>query len=252
MKTQISVFIIAYNEENIIGKCLEKLDFAAEIIVVDSGSTDKTVEICNKFGAKVIFNKFENYGIQKQFALNQTSNDWVLSLDADEVLSNELISEIKNLDLNKEFSGYKIPRTHIFLNKVFKYGSENKKPILRFFNKKQGNFEQNKVHEIINVDGKIGLLKNEILHYTVSDIATAARKNLNYALLSGEFNAEKGKKSSILKSIFKIPYEFVRIYFIQLNFMNGYQGFVWSFFCSFGSFIKYAKLYELNKLDSKT
>ena len=94
----ISVFIIAYNEEKIIAQCLEKLTWANEIIVVDSGSSDKTVQICEKLGAKVIYNKFENFGKQKQFALNQTANNWVLSLDADEVLSDELISEIKNID----------------------------------------------------------------------------------------------------------------------------------------------------------
>ena len=90
MKTKISVFIITFNEEKIIGKCLEKLISFDEIIVVDSGSTDNTVAICESFGAKVIYRKFDNFGLQKQFALNQTKNDWALSLDADEVLSEEL------------------------------------------------------------------------------------------------------------------------------------------------------------------
>ena len=136
MSIPISVFIIAFNEEKIIRKCLEKLYWAAEIIVVDSGSTDKTVEICDKFGAKVIYNAFENFGKQKQFALNQTKNNWVLSLDSDEVLSDSLIKEFQNFNPTS-YSGYKIPRTHVFLDKVFRYGSENKKPILRFFFKKK-------------------------------------------------------------------------------------------------------------------
>ena len=245
MMPKISVFIITFNEEKIIAKCLEKLNFADEILIVDSGSTDKTVEICNLFGAKVILNKFENFGIQKQFALSQTKNDWVLSLDADEVLSDDLISELQNFD--SKFAGYNIPRTHVFLNKIFEYGSENKKPILRFFDKTKGCFELNKVHEKIIVTGKLGNFKNEILHYTVSDIATAVKKNINYAILSGEFAFEKDKKSSIFKTIIKIPYEFIRVYFVQLNFMNGYQGFVWSILSSFGTFLKFAKLYELQK-----
>ena len=152
---KISVFIIAYNEEKIIAKCLEKLNFADEVVVIDSGSSDKTVAICEKFGAKVIYNKFENFGIQKQFALNQTSNNWVLSLDADEVLSDELIDEIKKIDFSKPTNGFLIPRTHVFLDKIFKFGSENKKLILRFFNKQHGNFVENKVHETIQVAGKI-------------------------------------------------------------------------------------------------
>ena len=118
MSIPISVFIIAFNEEKNISKCLEKLYWADEIIVVDSGSTDKTVEICEGFGAKVIYNIFENFGKQKQFALNQTKNNWVLSLDSDEVLSDSLIKELKDF-IPSTSSGYKIPRTHVFLDKVY-------------------------------------------------------------------------------------------------------------------------------------
>ena len=243
----ISVFIIAYNEENIIAQCLEKLTWANEIIVVDSGSSDKTIEICEKYGAKVIYNKFENFGKQKQFALNQTTNNWVLSLDADEVLSDELILEIKTVDFSKGYSGYLIPRTHVFLNKIFKSGSENKKPILRFFNKQHGKFIENKVHEVIDVSGEIGVLKNEMLHYTVFDISTAIQKQVKYSLLSGEFLFEKGKKASLLKVIIKFPFDFIRFYFLQRNFLNGYQGFIWSMLSAFGSFVKYAKLYDLHQ-----
>jgi glycosyltransferase involved in cell wall biosynthesis len=247
MNQKISISIITFNEEKIIAKCLEKLSWANEIVVIDSGSTDKTVEICQKFGAKVIYNRFENFGIQKQFALTQTCNDWVLSLDADEVLSEGLILEINNTIFSNEFDGYLIPRTHVFLDRVFKYGSENKKPILRLFNKQKGKFQENKVHETIEVEGKLDNLKNEMLHYTVSDIATAVRKNINYALLSGEFKNENNKKASKFSVVFKLPYEFFRVYFLQRNFLNGYQGFVWSIFSSFGSFVKYAKLHELNQ-----
>lgn len=247
MNQKISVFIITYNEEVIIAKCLDKLSWADEIIVVDSGSTDSTVVICEQFGAKVIYNKFENFGKQKQFALLQTRNRWVLSLDADEVLSDDLIDEIKKTVFTKQFSGYTIPRTHVFLDKTFKYGSENKKPILRLFDKKKGCFEENKVHERIVVDGEIGSLKNEMLHYTVFEISIAVRKMVNYAILSGEFLYESGKKTGMLKPIIKFPYDFFRVYLIQFNFLNGYQGFVWSVFCAFGSFLKYAKLLELQK-----
>ena len=245
MEQKISVFIIAYNEQNIIAKCLEKLAWVNEIVVVDSGSTDETVAICKKYGAKVIYNKFDNFGKQKQFALSQTQNEWVLSLDADEILSDELILEIKNLIFSSAISGYNIPRTHVFLNKIFHYGSENKKPILRLFNKNKGYFQENKVHETIVVNGKIGDLKNEMLHYTVFDIATAVKKNSNYAILSGELLFEKGKRTSIFKPVIKMPVEFCRVYLFQLYFMNGYQGFVWSVISSFGSFLKYAKLFEL-------
>lgn len=246
MKKKISISIITYNEEKIIAKCLEKLYWADEIVIVDSGSTDNTVAICESFGARVIQHAFENFGAQKQFALDQTANDWVLSLDADEVLSGELIDEIKNLDLANGFKGYYVPRTHVFLNTIFKYGVEHKKPILRFFNKKHGKFTPNKVHETIVVEGKLGYLKNEMLHYTVFDFDIAIQKQIKYALLSGELFYEKNKKSNLIKILFKFPFDFIKIYFLQRNFLNGYQGFTWSMFSAFSSYLKYAYLKELH------
>ena len=251
MNIKISVTIITLNEEKNIAKCLEKLSFADEIIVIDSGSVDKTIEICNEYKAKVIHNKFENYGLQKQFAVNQTKNDWVLSLDADEVLSNELVDEIINLNFSDATDGYLVPRTHVFMNKVFKYGGENKRPILRIFNKKKGRFIPNKVHEVIEVEGKLGILKNEMLHYTVSDFSDAINKEIKYSLLGGEFLFEKGKKASLFKIIVKLPFEFFKVYFLQLNLLNGFQGYVWAVTKSIGSMVKYIKLYELDCLKIK-
>jgi len=247
MNEKISVFIITYNEEKIIEQCLKKLIWADEIIVVDSKSSDNTVAICEKYGALVFLKDFENYGKQKQFALNKTKNNWVLSLDADEVLSDELINEIRSLDLNKNnFQGYFIPRTHVFLNKIFRYGSENKKPILRFFDKTKGSFIENKVHETIVVKGKLGKLNSEMLHFTVFDFGNAVKKQIKYSLLGGEFLFEKNKKVSIFKVIIKFPFEFIRVYFFQRNFLNGYEGFIWSMLASYSSFIKYAKLFDMN------
>ncbi len=248
MEQKISVFIITLNEEKIIKKCLEKLYWADEIIVVDSGSTDKTVEICNAFGAKVVYNKFENFSIQKKMALGLTKNDWVLSVDADEILSDALIQEIKNSNFSNGTIAYKIPRTHVFLNKKFNFGSENKKPILRLFNKNFGCFTPNKIHETIVVCGKIAVFKNEMLHYTVFDITTAFIKCVNYATLGGEFLFEKGRKTNITVTILKFPLEFLRVYFLQLNFLNGYKGIIWSYLSALRSFLKYAKLLELQKL----
>jgi len=246
MQHKVSISIITYNEEKVIEKCLEKLYWADEIVVIDSGSTDNTVAICEKYKAKVIYNKFENFGLQKQFALNQTSNNWVLSLDADEVLSDELIVEIKALDFSKA-TGIMIPRTHVFLNKIFRYGAESKRPILRLFNKQHGKFTDVKVHEVIQVEGNIITLKNEMLHYTVFDISTAINKQIKYALLSGELLFEKNKKPSTLKTVFKFKFDFIRYYFFQRNFLNGYQGFVWSMFSAFCGFLKYAKLKDLHQ-----
>ena len=245
MKHKISIFIITYNEAHIISKCLEKLKTFDEIIVVDSGSTDATVSICESFGAKVISHEFENFGLQKQFALEQTTHNWVLSLDADEVLTDALISELNNIKHQENVNAYTIPRTHVFLNKVFKYGAESKRPIVRLFDKNFGKFTPNKVHETIEINGTIGKLHQEILHYTVFDINTAIQKQIKYAMLSGELLNEKNKKSNIFKIIIKFPFDFFRYYILQRNFLNGYAGFTWSMFAAFSNYLKYAKLKEL-------
>lgn len=247
MNHKISVFIITLNEEKIIEKCLEKLNIFDEIIIVDSGSTDKTIEICNKYNAKVFQNKFVNFSKQKQFALNLTKNDWVLSLDADEVLTDELLDEIKSIKILENYEAYFIPRTHVFLNKIFNYGSENKKLILRLFNKNFGNFDKNIVHEEIVVIGKSSKLKNEFLHYTAIDFQIAINKQIKYALLSAENLNNKRKKSYLLKIILKFPFDFINYYIVQRNFLNGYQGFTWSMFSAFCNYLKYTYLKELNR-----
>lgn len=161
MNLKLSVFIIAFNEERIIEECLKKLYWVDEIIVVDSGSTDNTVAICEKYNAKIFYKKFNGYGEQKQFALDQTSNDWVLSLDADEVLTDSLINEIRlNLEFNQEESfGFYLKSRMVFLGKIFNYGNESNRNILRLFNKTHGNFSPITVHEEILVQGKTKYLK---------------------------------------------------------------------------------------------
>mgnify|MGYP003404170427 FL=1 len=149
------------------------------------------------------------------------------------------------MDFTSDYNAYTIPRTHVFLNKIFTYGAENKRPILRLLNKEFGGFTSNKVHETIEIQGKTGHLKNEMLHYTVFDIATAIQKQIKYALLSGELLHEKNKKSSLFKLVIKFPFDFIRYYFFQRNFMNGYAGFTWSMFSAFCNYLKYAKLKEL-------
>lgn len=241
MKTNISICIIAFNEEKIIAKCLEKVTWADEIIVVDSGSTDATISICESFGAKVIYHKFENFGLQKQFALSQTKNDWVLSLDADEVLSDALISEIKNLNLSSSCNGYLIPRTHVFLNKVFKHGSESNKHILRFFNKKYGKFTTNKVHENLIIEGNTSKLKNDFLHYSYFSVTQYIAKLNKYTSLYAE---EKNKKFPILLILIKTKFEFFKKYILDRNFLNGKAGLYWSFFSAYYMFTKMVKSNE--------
>lgn len=238
MTNPVSVFIITYNEDKIIAKCLEKLSWADEIIIIDSNSNDNTIAICKSFGAKVINNSFVNFGKQKQFALEQTKNNWVLSLDADEVLSDELIDEIQNIDFTLDCNGYLIPRTHVFLNRIFKYGSESNKHILRLFNKKHGEFTDNLVHENLIIKGNTRELQHDFLHYSYTSIEQYLIKLNKYTTFYAQ---EKNKNFSIFTILIKTKFEFFKKYFLDRNFLNGKEGFYWAVFSAYYMFIKLVK-----------
>lgn len=247
MEHKISVVIITLNEERIIEKCLSRLSFADEIIVVDSGSQDGTVAICEKFGAQVFYNKFEGYGMQKQFAVTKTRNNWVLSLDADEIVNDELIASItKAIQQNKgDIVAYFIKGQHVFLNKKFKYGSQSNRYYLRMFNKTFGNFNSNTVHESIIVDGKKDKLNGSFLHYSYESLEDYLTKFNRYTSMYAKGKAEKNKKYSFFQIVLKSKFEFFKIYFIDRNFMNGKEGFYWALFSSFYTISKCVKTNEL-------
>lgn len=247
MKSKLSVFIIAFNEERIIEQCLKKLDWVDEIIVVDSGSTDATVAICEKYNAKVVYNKFVDFGNQKQFALEQTTNDWVLSLDADEVMSDALIDEIQKRfeGANTKIGGYYLKIRMVFLGKTFKYGSESNRDALRLFNKNFGQFDLKSVHESVIVEGETLELKNYFLHYSFDSLNSYIVKLNKYTELYSKSKFTENKKYTVLEIIVKTKFEFIKKYFLELNFLNGKEGFFWAVFSSFYTFTKCAKTNDL-------
>lgn len=251
-KHKISAAIITFNEEDNIARTLKKLTWCDEIIIVDSYSTDKTVEICKSFNAKVFFNKFEGYGEQKQFLVTKCNFDWVLSIDADEVLTDELITEIKT-EFTKEslpFHAYFLNRKHVYLGKIFKYGHLKNTPILRLFNKNKASFSNKKVHETIVYKGKKGCFKNTFLHYTANSIEQINFKKNRYASLASEEYTNKKKKVYLLALPFKYPFTFIKEYILHGNFLNGYEGYVWSIYMAEYSVLKYLKLHQKRRNQS--
>ncbi len=247
LMNKLSVVIITYNEALNIKKCLHSIKGVAdEIVVVDSFSTDKTKEICTDFGqVTFIEHPFVNFGLQKQFAIEQSTNDWVLSLDADEQLSPELADEIQQLKLSTPtFMAYNIRRSTFYQGKMLRFCGMHSEKHLRLFNKQAGRFSDAKVHEKFLTDSPCGTLTNKMVHQPYRDLAHHLEKINSYTSLFANEKAQT-KHCSRQKVVFKCFLRFLTIYFVKLAVLDGYAGFVWATMGSYYSFLKYAKLYEL-------
>jgi glycosyltransferase involved in cell wall biosynthesis len=246
-KMKISVTFITLNSEKTLKPVLEAVSWADEIVLVDSGSIDKTLEIAQQFKAKIVYRAFDGYGSQKNFATEQASHDWILSLDDDEILTPELQKEIQNLDLkNTDYQGFKIPRSLIFLGKLLRFSGEYRRLTLRLFNRKSGNWNAEYVHESVEVKGKIGTLKNQILHDSYRDLTDFFNKFNKYTSLGAKTLAERGKTASSLKIISRFPTTFLKIYLLKGSCLDGYAGFMWALLTAINPVVKYAKLKEMN------
>lgn len=245
-KVPVSAVIITHNESRNIRRTLNRLSWCDEIIVLDSYSTDDTVAICREFGCEVYFRPFDGYGAQKRHAVSLAKNDWVLCLDADEVLSEALVEEIiRVMQNNPDCVGYRLPMNLVFLGREFRYGKESQRYFLRMFNRKIGNFNADAVHERVELEGKIGKMENRILHYSYHSLQQWLDKCNRYTTMGAEGATKKGKKKSFLTILVSLPYYFTRYLFLERNILNGPQGFYWSVLCTVYHFIKYVKMREI-------
>jgi len=247
----VSTVIITRNEESNLRRSLPRLTWCDEIIVVDSGSTDKTIEVAKAFGCSIYYRKFDGYGKQKQFAVSLARNKWVLCVDADEVLCDELVREIRNEMLNPSADGYLIPRTFIFKGREFRHGKEAWNYVLRLFNKEAGNFNDSKVHEKVILTGKQKRLKNNMLHYSYRNNEQYFSKLNKYSSYSAEMAFRQGKHRSLISVIFAIPVNFIKYYFVERNIFNGPNGFYWSVLHAVYHFLKYMKIREMHSTAHK-
>lgn len=243
---RISLFIIAKNEEKKIAKCiLSARPIVSEVIVVDSNSTDKTTTVCRTLGAMVYNRNFDGFTQQKNFALSKVTGDWALSLDADETLSPELAQEIKQAVQNEEYDGYLLCRVNDFWGKRMHHSGVKNEKLLRLVRTKKAVFEGGLVHEKLTVRGKVGQLKNVFVHDSFVDIETYINKLNHYTTLSAQNMYKKGKRCSIVLTVLRLPFAFLKRYVLQLGFLDGFRGFIWAVFYTFYTFVKYAKLWLL-------
>lgn len=243
---KISAIMITKNEEANIERCLRSVSWVDEIIVVDSDSSDATVEIARSFDAKVFIPEWKGFGPAKQYALEQASGDWILSIDADEEVSFTLKNEILQL-LEREPScdGYYVPRKTQFLGKWILHSGWYPDYILRLFRKSAGRFTSALVHEKVEVEAITGRLYNPLLHYSYPTLEDYVRKLDQYSTLGAEELYRKGKKYSIFLMTIKPFLSFWRKLVFQRGYRDGWEGFLIAYLTSTGTLLRYAKLRTL-------
>jgi len=244
---KISATIIAFNEEENIERCLQSMQGVAdEIIVVDSFSQDKTVEICENYGAKVFQHPFEGYGAQKNYAVSQAAYDLILSLDADEALSEPLKKSLLEAKESEPFDAYKCNRINNFCGSWIKHGGWYPDRQLRFWNKNSGGWNNSKVHEKVDLKpgARLGHLEGNLLHYSYYSFAGYIRQMNKYSDLKADELIGRGKKANLFKLIFKPFGKFLTNYFYKLGFLDGYYGFVLAISAGYADFITQIKVKE--------
>jgi len=244
----VSAVIITMNEAANIGRCLESVRWCDEIVVVDSGSTDATAEIAARYGCRVSVRGFTGYGDQKRHAVNQASHEWILSIDADEVVTPALREELCGLlAVKSDVAGVEIPRTMVFLGREFRHGAEHAAPLLRMFRKTRGGFTGAAVHERIDVQGPVTRCNAEMLHYSYVSIEQYLQKFNAYTTAAASMLQADGRRASAAAVAAAFPIAFFRQYLMKGNFLNGYPGFLWAFLSAAYPVVKYAKLRELSR-----
>ncbi len=236
---QLTVTIIAKNEERNIRRCLESVQFADEIIVLDSGSSDNTVAIAKEYTEHVFSTDWPGYGAQKQRALEKSSGKWVLNLDADEAISENLQHEIKEAITSDNIDGYRVAIQMNFYDQPLQYSSSPKRHV-RLFKREKARFSNDIVHEkiILPKGSRIGKLSNAIMHHSFKDVSHVIYKMNKYSSYSAKTYIEKKRTPSFIKILASTSWMFFRCYILQRGFLDGQIGFLFAVFNAQGTFYR--------------
>ncbi len=241
-KQTLSVALATFNEEENIERCLSSLkNISDEIVIVDGTSKDRTVEIAKKFGAKIIVRENPpNFHINKQKAIDACTGDWILQMDADELVSDELGAEIEKIlnSENVDENGFWMPRKNYFLGRFLMKGGQYPDYTVRLYKRGKGQLPQKDVHEQAVIEGKVGYLKHALLHYPYKNFEAYYKKWMRYnKLLAGQIRDEVSKKNTLLRIFYGFAYLFMKpahwmltAYGRHKGFMDGWQGFVFALF----------------------
>ena len=252
MKLPLTVALITFNEEKNLPRTLEKVkDIASEIVILDSYSTDKTKEIALSYGAKFYQEKWKGFREQKNSLLKKCSQEWILFLDADEVLSDELKKSIIDELQNPKADGYLINRKTFYAGKFLNFTWQPDRKLRLVKKNANPRWEGGNIHEYLVIDGKIKKLKGYLYHYTYKDIEDHFKRSLKYSKISAIEMHKKGKKFKLHKLIFNPIWAFSKQYFFHLGFLDGIRGLSVAMSYLISTFLKYLYLWELEQKENK-
>lgn len=244
----VSAVVIALNEEHRIVPCLESLSWADEIIVVDSGSTDGTLDLARRYTDKVYSVPWKGFGPQKQAAVDLAAHDVVLSVDCDERVTPELADEIRSIVSGGDMlGGYSVPRRTFLGKKEIRHCGWYPDRTIRFFDRRKARYSNDIVHERVVVSGQVGKCRHHLLHYSFSGVSDLLAKLQQYGDLSALQMHEAGRRCRLSDVLLRPPFAFFRTYVFQLGFLDGFEGLLISATTALLTFTKYAKLRELER-----
>ncbi|MAG59677.1 hypothetical protein CMO96_02715 [Candidatus Woesebacteria bacterium] len=243
----LSAIVLTKNEEKNIGKCLESLNWCDEVLVIDDYSTDTTANIAKKYGARVFKRSLnDDFAKQRNFGLKKVKGEWVLFVDADERISGDLASEIKEKIVQTNEVGFYIRRRDFLWGRELKHGEVGKAEFIRFGKKNAGSWKR-KVHEFWEIHGEVGKLDTPLRHYPHQTIREFVEHIEYFSTLHAQERRREGEKASFLKVIVWPLAKFFRNWIVKLGFLDGTQGFLVAILMSFHSFLSWSKLWLMQK-----
>ena len=244
-RTGLSACIITYNEADRIEACVRSVGFCDEVIVVDSHSIDATRECAAALGARVIERDWQGYRSQKQFAVEAARNDWVLCLDADERVSDELRAEIESWRERGlgDYAGWSVPRITDYFGRFLRHGNAYPDRLVRLFDRRRGGWVGREIHENTRVAGRVGQLRGHLEHYSYRSLTDHFQRMQRYAELMGQALYEDGKRCGLAKVLLNPQWRFFRGYILRLGFLDGWRGLVFALVESSYVRRKYLSLY---------
>ncbi len=243
----LSAVLITRNAASQLDACLASAAFCDEILVVDSGSADGTAELARRRGARVIDAQWRGFGRQKQFAVEQAANDWVLCIDADERVSERLGQSIRAALAAPALNAYRFARRNRFLGRYLRHGEGYPDWSLRLFDRRHARWSEDTVHERVIAEGAAGTLEGDLLHDSAETLASYLEKQNRYTTLAAEEAHGRGQKATAVLLLFSPLVRFIKFYFLRLGFLDGLPGLIHILIGCGNSFVKYAKMLALQR-----